>query len=173
MTFADPLDPEASFSGKGDYFKMPGVYKNKMPVWQQASTADSRGRFLFYKQNEHWMAGPDYHKDEGYVSSKKSGLTQLPISGWETSKEEVWNDAPDLRLITRDQAQGRPVKENEMRRRDQGNRTVSCGEKKVSSCLACTSTCHTDCFTWPQKWSLQKPCVSKRCKCHLCSFFKK
>ena len=57
MTFANPVDPEASFLGKGDYFKMPGVYKNKMPVWEQASTADTRGLFLFYDQLEYWVAG--------------------------------------------------------------------------------------------------------------------
>lgn len=167
MTFGNPVDPEASFWGKGDYFKMPGVYQNKMPVWEQASTAASRGSFLFYSQNKYWMVGPDHHKDEGHVASKEPGLTQLPLTGWQIAKKGGggWRDAPDLRLITRDQAEGRPVKENGTRRRDQGNRTVSCGGKEVSSCFAC-STCDTDCFTWPQKLSLQKPCVSKQCKCY-------
>ena len=81
MTFAAPVDPEASFSGKGDFFKMPGVYQNKMPVWEQASTAGSRGSFLFYEENKHWMVGKDHHDDSGYVGSKEPGLTQLPLTG--------------------------------------------------------------------------------------------
>ena len=166
MTFADPVEDlfVGDYLGEGDYFKMPGVYKNKMPVWEHAS----RDIFLFYNQHKYWMAGPDYQNNRGYVTSKESGLTQLPLSGWRTpAAGGGWKDAPDLKLKTRHQAQGHPVKDNETGGRDRGNRTtVSCGGKEVSSCLDCSSTCDTDCFTWPQKWSLHKPCVSKQCKCH-------
>ena len=164
MTFADPepssLGDYFKISRLGDYFKMPGVYRNKMPVWEQGSG----DIFLFYEQNKHWMLGRDYQKDAGYVASKESGLTQLPLTGWQTSNGAGWKDAP-LRLITRDQAQGDPwVQDIERSRR------VTCGGKEAPSCLDC-STCDTDCFTWLQKWSLQKPCVSKQCKCRPCSFF--
>ena len=110
-----------------------------------------------------------YHKDRGYVTSKESGLTRLPLSGWRRTANGVGvKDAPDLKLITKDQAQGHPwVQDIERSRR------ITCGRKEAPSCLDCGSTCYTDCFTWPQKWSLQKPCVSKQCKSHPCSFFKK
>ena len=157
VTFAVP-----PFGEMPDFFKMPGVYENKMPVWEEAFT----GTFIFY-QNKHWFMGPDYHKNHGFAVSKESGLTQLPLNGWQTTTAEgKWKDAPDFRIITRDQAQGYPVQDIETRKQDQGNKTtISCGGKEVSSCLDC-STCDTDCFTWPQKWSLQKPCVPKRCKHH-------
>ena len=46
---------EALYLSEGDYFKMSGVYKNKMPVWEQGSG----DIFLFYDQHKYWMAGPD------------------------------------------------------------------------------------------------------------------
>ena len=164
-----------------------------MPVWEQASTAgstaDTRGLFLFYDQLEYWLAGKDYHNDttstekalqtfflvSPYSPYRVDGQfgkehTQLPITRWQVNFNGEWFAAPDLRLITREQVQGHLwVQDIETSRR------VTCGGKKASSCLEleCTSTCDTDCFTWPQMWSLHKPCVSKRCECHLCSFFKK
>ena len=85
MTFSNP-DGWIHTYMLGEYFKMPGVYQNKMPVWENAGVTDV---FLFYTPSKNWMAGPDYHKDGGWVSSKISGLTHLPLSGWQRVKGEV------------------------------------------------------------------------------------
>ena len=158
VTFADPV--EDSFSV--DYFKMPGVNHNMMPVWEQAS----RNVFLFYDKDKTWVIGRDYDNNSSswkVVIDGESGLAQLPLRTywheWHDHGVKLKVARAELRLITRDQAQGHPW--------------VTCGGKEASSCLDCGSICDTDCFTWSQKWSLQKPCVSKRRKCHLCNFFKK
>ena len=158
MTFANPAKTAGYL---GDYFKIPGVYRYKMPVWEQAG-----GKFLFYTESKYWLVSNDYHKNEGYVASNLSGLTQLPLTGWEIAIDEGWKLEAALMLEVRNQAEGHPMQGIETRRLDRGNRpTVLCGGKDVSSCLDC-STCDTDCFTWPQKWSLQKPCVLTQCKCN-------
>ena len=75
---------------------MPGVYQNKMPVWEHLRFRDV---FLFYTPSKRWMVGFDYHKDSGWVASKISGLNHLPLSGWQRVKSGGgWEDAPELRL---------------------------------------------------------------------------
>ena len=57
VTIADPV--EDSFSV--DYFKMPGVNHNMMPVWEQAS----RNVFLFYDKDKTWVTGQNFNPCTG------------------------------------------------------------------------------------------------------------
>lgn len=57
-------------------------------------------KYLFYSNLGVWGIGSDYkNPDKGVIQSERSGLAEIPKTGWRYKQGRAWRIDPDLKVI--------------------------------------------------------------------------
>ena len=70
--------------------------RNGRPVWRSKGWFSTT--YFYYNSGGHWMVGPDYTKDSGWIESVEAGLATIPEYGWRYGDGETWTSDPQLRV---------------------------------------------------------------------------
>ena len=82
----------------GYYLMMAGVTRHNRPVWKKEADTSDGAQFLFYDDNNYWMAGPDYTGNIGGVLSVDENLLSPPLYGWRYWNSTGWVEDPQLKV---------------------------------------------------------------------------
>jgi len=81
----------------GAYRKVEGPDTNERPIFNKVNDST---KIMFYSKDRRWMIGDKLQMNPGKIQSKKTGLVDIPMTGWMFSDSDGWHEAHEISFIS-------------------------------------------------------------------------